>query len=198
MCTALIIDNLLNDGEFSSDPEDSDYNPNSDNSSLDAGDSDYDSGDNSSFDAEESDLEVNMDVSDTDSEMDDFIVKDDEDVYDNDGNKFEYNKDKIKEELDAIVDELSKPKLHLNPNPTYNPAWQQNKKKMLPDDITTEKERIKWLIENNLGPNMTLQDYVKYLEEQEKIAVDNFINKNKRKLEQEVNSENKKIKKDKK
>ena len=50
----------------------------------------------------------------------------------------------------------------------------------MPEDIKDEKEKIKWLIENRLGANMTLEEYVKYLEEQEQEVVDNYIRKVKR------------------
>jgi len=92
--------------------------------------------------------------------LDEFIVNDDD--MDSDTRK----------ELDDEIDRLRTPKLYLNPYPTLNPD--PNSKSNMPSDITDEKERIKWLITNKLGHNMTLDDYVKYLEEQEQEVLNNY------------------------
>jgi hypothetical protein len=81
------------------------------------------------------------------------------------------------QEYQDIIAELRRPKLHLNPYPTYDVS-QQTKPSVPPKNIT-EKERIKWLIENKLSPDMTLDEYVKFLEDEEEEIVKAYIQKNK-------------------
>jgi len=92
---------------------------------------------------------------DYDADLDDFIVNED-------GTEVLET-----EEYKNLIKELRRPKLHLNPYPTYDVSL-KTQPSVPPSNITDEKERIKWLIENKLGPDMTLKDYVKYLEEQDK------------------------------
>jgi len=83
-------------------------------------------------------------------------------------------------EYQDIIKELRRPKLHLNPYPTYDVSHQTHPS-VPPKDIKDEKERIKWLITNKLSPDMTLEEYLKFLEEQEDDNVKNFIRKSKTK-----------------
>jgi len=127
--------------------------------------------------------------SDSDS-MDDFIVDDEleEDSYffDDEGNKKPINDETRKEaeeEFKKIIEDIKKPKIVLDPVPMYNHNWKNtNPSNPLPEDIKGEKEYVKWIIENKLGPNTTLEDYLKFLEKEEQNAVDNFIARKKRKL----------------
>lgn len=119
----------------------------------------------------DTDSERSYDPDDTGSDLDDFIDED----YEDDGTL-------ESEEYKNVIKKLREPKLHLNPYPTYNPDTKKRKiidVDMMPE-FKTEQERIKWLIENKLGPNMTLHDYVKFLQEQEEQAAENFVRRSKR------------------
>lgn len=123
----------------------------------------------------------------SDNSLNDFVVDDEKDMYDIDGNIIIGSTADEEKEIEAmkefreIVAELRKPKLQLNPYPTYNKNWIETEQKDIPKGLS-EKERVTWLIKNKLGPNMTLEDYIKYLEEQEKDIVDSYVaNKKRRK-----------------
>lgn len=130
------------------------------------------------------------DNSDNTNSMDDFIVDDDieEDswFFDDEGNKKPINDETRKEaeeELKKVIDDIRKPKIILDPVPMYNHNWKNtNPSNPLPEDIKGAKAYVKWIIENKLGPNTTLEDYLKFLEKEEQNAVDNFIARKKRKL----------------
>jgi hypothetical protein len=133
---------------------------------------------------EEEYKEEDITISDNDSNDVDYKDEDEDedsmdDFIDNTIDMDEEEIKKFNKEMDDIVTELKKPKLHLNPYPTLNTNWKKRKITEIPE-FTNEKDRIKWLIENHLGPNFTLEDYIKFLEEQEKEAVDNYIRKSKR------------------
>lgn len=127
------------------------------------------------------------------SDLDDFIVNEEDDLLDVDGNIIEGTEEneqeekKAMEDFEKILEDLRKPKLALNPYPTLNTHWKEIEVKT-PPKFTNEKDRLKWLIENKLGPNMTLEDYVKFLDEQEKESVDNYIQKTKKR---KLNNSNK-------
>lgn len=119
----------------------------------------------------DNDSELSYDPDDNGSDLDDFIDED----YEDDGTL-------ESEEYRNVINKLREPKLHLNPYPTYNPDPKKRKAidvDALPE-FNNEQDRIKWLIENKLGPDMTLQDYVKYLKEQEECVVENFVRRSKR------------------
>lgn len=134
-----------------------------------------------SLGSEEDDQENYDEVDD----LDDFIVDDDENT-DLDGNPM--TMEEVSKELDKELKVIGAPKLILNPYPTLNPNPNQESVK-IPDEIKDEKERIKWLIKNKLGPGLTLEDYVKFLEQQEEEAVHNYVQRAKRR---KLNNEDKK------
>ena len=115
------------------------------------------------MDISDSDSFDSFDSKDNGSDLNDFIVPDDGKVLES-------------KEYKDLIKKIRQPKLHLNPYPTINTS-DSNKKLDYTKKFTSEKERIKWLIENKLGPNMTLAEYAKYLYDEEKRNAKNFNKK---------------------
>mgnify|MGYP003385497573 CR=1 FL=1 len=155
-----------NKDENPSSDKDSDYDEElesiSDDGSISLGSDDEADNDNKNWDEDEN--------------LDGFVVDDDE-QFDENGNPM--TMEDVCKELDKELKRLREPKLHLNPYPTYNPNSNKEPVK-IPDEIKDEKDKIKWLIEHKLGHGMSLEDYVKFLEQQEEEAVDNYVKRSKR------------------